>query len=159
MHRRRLLLRFVVGLFNRAAWKQHCGSRFVRLESVARLAVEEETRFDQCDVGNLGKSRRTRRVENNFFESIAPVVSNKLAELLLWADEDPVQRLHVLDQRWPNSRSLSLYLLGNFRAAWAECGSGQNASATGRILDLGRSVRGHDFSVCYSDANRLEDDS
>src|SRR5207302_1086134 len=138
------------------ARQQHRRSNFIRAESMVRDAMVKETTVGQSSILVIGKSGRTRCLENNFSQSIAPSFSNEPTQLFVRADAHSLRSIHAVDDNWSSARPFLVHLYGHIRTAWSQSRSGQNASAHCGILDVGRRVHRNDTLVCPSDADGVD---
>ena len=85
----------------------------------------------------LATGSGTRRLEADFAQPTASIVSQQLNELPLRANQNSFSHLHGLDHNWPSAGAVSLCLSGDLGTIRTAAGPRRNSSASLRILGLG----------------------
>src|SRR5690242_20583709 len=90
----------------------------------------------------VGTGSGTRRLEADIAQSTASVVSQQFDELPLRVNQNSISDMHGLDCDRPGAGFVSLRLPGDARTTGAAASARRDASASLRILDLGRWIAG-----------------
>ena len=113
----------------------------------------EQTTFRKPNARSRAESGRTRRLQNNFSQSVASPFSDELTELLVWTDRNSLRPVYVLDNGRPRSWTFSLHVSRHIGSTQPESGTWKDASADRGILDMGRRLCDHDAFVYPPNAN------
>ena len=113
-----------------------CGD-FVFNRSDNRTPVAATSSGKITEASRLATGSGTRRLEADFAQPTASIVSQQLNELPLRANQNSFSHLHALDHNWPSAGAISLCLSGDLGTIRTTAGPRRNSSASLRILGLG----------------------